>query len=152
VNGVPHFERFSKLMGGAMGGFFIRRFNAFVNLLIPAGIKRHKVAHEVMEAYRAPFRATSPEPTHILPGEILRSRSFLEEVEGALPRLVDRPALILWGDKDIAFRPMERARFEQLFPNHQSPTLKGAGHFIQEDAPDEIISAITSWWSSLGPL
>ena len=36
VNGDPHFERFSKLMGGSLGRFFIRNFNAFVNLLVPA--------------------------------------------------------------------------------------------------------------------
>jgi pimeloyl-ACP methyl ester carboxylesterase len=25
--------------------------------------------------------------------------------------------------------------------------LRGAGHFIQEDAPDEIAAAVRSWWS-----
>jgi len=39
----------------------------------------------------------------------------------------------------------ERKRWEQLFPNHRTVILEGAGHFIQEDAPDEIVNAIESW-------
>ncbi len=50
MNGERHFEWFSKLMGGPLGGFFIRNFNAFVNVFIPAGVKRHKVPREVMAA------------------------------------------------------------------------------------------------------
>jgi pimeloyl-ACP methyl ester carboxylesterase len=44
VNGDLHFEYFSRLMGGSVGRFFILRYNAFVNLLIPAGVKRKKLS------------------------------------------------------------------------------------------------------------
>jgi len=148
VNGDPHFESFSKAMGGAAGGFFIRHFNAFVNLMIPMGVKRKKLPRAVMEAYRAPFRHASREPTHIFPREILASRDFLAQVERGLAALREKPALILWGDRDIAFRAIERARFEREFPRHRSIILKGAGHFIQEDAPEEIVEAVRAWWSS----
>ena len=62
-----------------------------------------------------------------------------------LGKLSDRPALLVWPTKDIAFREPERKRWEQLFPNHRTVILEGAGHFIQEDAPDEIVNAIESW-------
>jgi haloalkane dehalogenase len=82
---------------------------------------------------------------HVFPREILHSRPFLAEVERQLPELSDRPALLVWPTKDIAFREPERKRWEQLFPNHRTVILEGAGHFIQEDAPDEIVNAIESW-------
>lgn len=148
VNGDPHFERFSKLVGGPVGGFLIRRYNAFVNLLIPAGVKRKKLPAEVMAAYREPFRTRASRlPTHVFPREILDGKSFLAEVESGLGKLRDRPALILWGDKDIAFRSTERARFEEIFPSHRTMVLGGAGHFIQEDAPEEIVAAVRDWAS-----
>ncbi len=50
VSGDPHFERFSAMMGGALGGFLIRRFNLFVNLLVPAGCARRKPSPDVMRA------------------------------------------------------------------------------------------------------
>lgn len=147
VNGIPHFERFSNFMGGPLGGFLIQNFNAFVNLLIPAGVTRRRLPPEIMQAYRGAFPTPlSRRPTHVFPRQILHSRSYLAEVEQGLARLKHLPALILWGDRDIAFRAAERERFEQLFPNHKTKVLSGAGHFIQEDAPDEIIEAINAWW------
>lgn len=41
----------------------------------------------------------------------------------------------------------ERARFEALFPEATTVTLGGAGHYIQEDAPDEMATAIRAWWA-----
>lgn len=146
VNGDFHFEYFSRLMGGPIGKVLITHANAFVNLLVPAGIRRGKPSPGVMAAYRGPFaRREDRRPTHVFPREILRSREFLAEVEQGLSRLRDLPTLILWGDRDIAFRDTERKRFEQLFPRHKTVVLAGAGHFVQEDAADEIIEATRDW-------
>ncbi len=147
VDGDPHFERFSRLMGGPIGRFAIFNFNAFVNLLLPAGVRRRKLPAEVMAAYRGPFREKAARlPTYVFPREITRSRAFLEDVEEGLSRLHHLPALILWGDKDFAFREKERRRFEGLLPHHRTRILEGAGHFIQEDAPDQICAEVLAWW------
>jgi haloalkane dehalogenase len=57
----------------------------------------------------------------------------------------DRPALLVWPTKDVAFREPERGRWERLFPDHRTTMLEGAGHYIQEDAPDQIVAAIRYW-------
>ena len=31
------------------------------------------------------------------------------------------------------------------FPHHRTVVLEGAGHYIQEDAPQEIVAAIREW-------
>jgi haloalkane dehalogenase len=81
----------------------------------------------------------------VFPREILGSRPFLAEIERGLPTLSDRPALIVWGDKDVAFREPELRRWERLFPNHRTVRLEGAAHYIQEEAADEIADAIRDW-------
>ena len=48
VNGNLLFELFSRFVGGPPGGFLIRNFNAFVNLLVPAGVRRVRLPKEVM--------------------------------------------------------------------------------------------------------
>jgi haloalkane dehalogenase len=147
VNGDVHFELFSRIMGGPIGEFAIRRYNAFVNLLIPAGIKRAPITAADLEAYRRPLPdAQRRMPSYILPREIRKSRDFLARCEAALPDLRSKPALIVWGDADFAFRPKERERFEAAFPDHRTVVLRGAGHYIWEDAPDEIAAAIRDWW------
>jgi len=146
VDGDAHFERFSKLIGGPVGHFLIRNFNAFVNFLIPAGTTKSKLSKSEMNSYRMPFANRDlREPTYIFPREILGSKDFLADLERQLPKLRNLPVLILWGDKDFAFREKERRRFEALFPNNKLVVLKGAGHFIQEDAPLEIAAAIKNW-------
>jgi len=66
-----------------------------------------------------------------------------------LPRIADKPTLLVWGQKDFAFQAPERERFEAIFRDHPTVLLEEAGHFIQEDAPEEIVQAITDWEAEL---
>lgn len=148
VTGIARFERFSQLMGGRIGSFLNRRFNVLVNLLIPAGHRRVKVTKQVMRHYRRPFPTpASRAPTHILARHVTESAPFLAEVEAGLARLAHLPALIVWGDRDIAFRHQERERFESTFPEHATHVLRGAGHFVPDDAAEQTADAIEDWWA-----
>lgn len=142
----PSTQVFSRVLGGPIGGYLILQRNFFVEKLLPGNVKRVKLSAEVMDAYRGPF--PTPEsrgPLHVFPREILRSRPFLAEIEQGLTKLGDRPALLVWPTKDVAFRDPERKHWEHLFPNHRTVILDGAGHYIQEDAADEIIAAAREW-------
>ena len=97
--------------------------------------------------YRRPHpNPQSRIPVHVLPREILAANELPSEVEQGLPRLAHLPVLIVWGDRDQAFKEPQRRRWEQTFPNHQTVILHGASHYIQEDAPEEIVTAIRQWW------
>jgi haloalkane dehalogenase len=140
-------QAFSRLLGGRVGGWLILRRNFFVERIIPAGVRRAKLSGAVMDAYRGPFPTpASRRPVHVFPREILGSRTFLAGIEGKLSGLGDRPALIVWGTKDPAFRTAERRRWERIFPKHRTVFLEGAGHYIQEDAAQEIVAAIRADW------
>jgi haloalkane dehalogenase len=142
---------FSRLMGGPVGGYLILKRNFFVENILPGNVKRRKLPPEVMDAYRGPFPTPeSRRPLHVFPREILRSRPFLAEIERGLGALSDRPALIVWPTRDIAFREPERKRWEQLFADHRTVVLEGAGHYIQEDAAEEIVAAIRGWQPAPG--
>ena len=137
---------FSAFMGGPIGGVLINRFNLFVEGALGRGIRRHKLPPEVMDAYRGPFPTpASRRPVHVFPREIVASTPFLAEVERGLDALRDRPALIVWPERDPAFRASERERWERIFADHRTVTLRGAGHYIQEEAPEEIVAAIREW-------
>lgn len=146
ANSSPFFQLFSRFVGGAIGKILIERYNAFVELSMPMGTARVRVAPEVIEHYRRPFaERDSRVPTWVFPREILRSRDYLRAVERSLPLLRDRPALILWGTRDVAFRRAARRGFERAFPNHQTVLMHGVGHYIQKDAPTEVADAISVW-------
>src|SRR5215831_17227429 len=76
---------FSRLLGGPVGGYLILRRNVFIERIIPGGVKRRRLLPEVMGAYRGPFPTPeSRRPMHVLPREILASRSFLAGIEQGL--------------------------------------------------------------------
>jgi haloalkane dehalogenase len=126
-----------------VGRRLILNRNLFVERLLASGVRRRTLPGAVMDAYRGPFPTPASRwPTAIFPREILASRPFLAEVESRLSALQDRPALLVWPTRDPAFRARERRRWEEIFPNHRTVMLEGAGHYIQEDAPEEIVAAI----------
>jgi haloalkane dehalogenase len=142
----PGTQLFSRLMGGPIGGYLILRRNFFVEKILPNNVKRRKLSEVEMAACRGPFPTPeSRRPLHVFPREILHSRPFLAEIERGLAQLRERPALLTWPTKDVAFREPERRRWEAVFADHRTVILQGAGHLIQEDAPEEIIAAIREW-------
>jgi len=141
-------EWFSKILGSDVpGGLLVKRADIFVNVFMRGGIKRKKLTPAERAMYKRPH--PTPEsrvPVHVMPREILSAHKLLAEVERGLDRVADKPALIAWGEKDPGFREPHRLRWEQTFPNHRTEILHGASHYIQEDAPDQIVAAIRDWW------
>jgi haloalkane dehalogenase len=54
-----------------------------------------------------------------------------------------KPALLVWGMKDFAFKPDRNIpQMRATFADHVLVELSEAKHYIQEDAPDRISQAI----------
>jgi haloalkane dehalogenase len=111
------------------------------------GIRRKKLTLDERFMCRRPHPTPeSREPVHVMPREILAAEDLLSQVEQGLGRVADKAALIVWGEKDLGFRERHRMRWERTFPNHRTEILRGAAHYIQENAPEEIVAAIKDWW------
>jgi haloalkane dehalogenase len=142
-------QLFARFLGGPIGRRLILNRNLFVEKILPGGVRRRRLPEAVMNAYRGPFPTPGSRiPTAVFPREILASRPFLAEVERALPTVGGRPALIVWPTADVAFRARERRRWERTFPDHRTVLMPGAGHYVQEDAADEIVVAVREWGAS----
>ena len=50
----------------------------------------------------------------------------------------DIPLLVCFSDKDAAFKPDEGRAIAESAPNGRFHLIEGAGHFLQEDAGEEI--------------
>ena len=111
------------------------------------GASRRRPKGLVMEHYERPFpTAESRKPTWVFAREVTGSAEFLEyEAGAALHALAGRPALLPWGDTDPVLGNTERDRMAERLPRAEVHPLAGAGHFIQEDAPEEIATAIRAW-------
>lgn len=131
----------------------------FTEFLIPKATAR-KLTQQEMDGYRAPhptpqdragvarFPQLIPQthdPTHPTWG-------LLAAIEDALPVLADKPALIVWAMKDPAFRKDFLSRWQSLFRKVDGPhKIAQASHYLQEDAPEEILGRIDAWVATTWP-
>jgi haloalkane dehalogenase len=138
-------KTFSRVMSSAVMQYAVLHRNFFVERLIPAGTSRRLSA-----AVMAHYRGVQPSPhdrvgVARMPREILAARPLLGRLAQEVPAtLSTKPALLVWGMKDLAFRPSSTIpRMRAAFPDHVVVELPNAKHFIQEDAPGRIAQAIT---------
>ena len=135
---------FSRVMGSPPMQWAILQRNFFVERLIPTG-----TATSLSDAVMAHYRGVQPSPetragVARFPKEILAARPLLERLSRDVPaKLGSKPTLLVWGMKDVAFRPGPNIpRMRATFPDHVLVELPDAKHYIQEDAPDRISKAI----------
>jgi len=76
------------------------------------------------------------------------SRSTLSRVESSLKKLADKPMLICWGGKDFCFNRTFYEQWRQRFPEAQAHYFADSGHYVLEDALDEILPLVKSFLPS----
>jgi len=137
------------------GEVVIQGMNAFARLaLIWATRRPERFTPAVRAGYLAPYntwqnRIALHRFVQDIPLERRhRSRKLLEEIEAGLPLLRDRPMLILWGEDDFCFTPRDfLSEWQKRFPNAEVHLLRGAGHYVVEDAYERILPLMVDFLS-----
>ena len=119
--------------------------NIFVDWILPLGM-----AHSLTPGEMDHYRKVQPSPiarrgVAELPRQLLAARPLLRRLASDVPAALGaKPALLVWGRKDPAFRPAHLLpRMQAAFATYVTVVLPHARHYIQEDAPEEIAQAIT---------
>ena len=135
AKGDPHYEKFSGFMGGTVGRFLIRRFNFFARIVMKKAYgDKSKLTKEIHSHYTTPLNTPGKRKgSWVFPKEIIGSTKWLNELWSQKDKISKKPALILWGMRDIAFREEELKKWEELLTNHTTRTFKDVGHFVQEE-------------------
>ncbi len=68
--------------------------------------------------------------------------AVLATLEKSLMDLAHLPVQLIWGMKDWCFTPQCLERFRKHFPHARVLELARAGHYVVEDAPDEVLGEI----------
>ncbi len=147
VNRDPYYIAFSGFVGGPIGRMLIRRYNFFARSIMRQafGDKRKltAAAHEhYLRALATPEDRTG---CLVFPKQIIASTPWLDQLWTHISTLNGKPKLIVWGMKDIAFREKELQHWERKFPEARTVRLRSVGHYVQEEAPDELAEAVASF-------
>jgi len=76
------------------------------------------------------------------------SWATLQAVERGLAQFGDRSVLVVWGGRDFCFNDSFLARWRELFPRAETHRLADAGHYVLEDARDEVVPRIAAFLRS----
>jgi haloalkane dehalogenase len=135
-----------------------RRFSQRVEMLdVPLLMRntlKRTITEEELRAYAAPFPSKEYQagalafprlvPTRPDQAGAYDNRAAIEKL-----KTLDLPVFLPWADGDPITAPAEKA-LRSVFKNCAPPvTIKDAGHFIQEDAGEELAEAILKWIDSI---
>jgi pimeloyl-ACP methyl ester carboxylesterase len=131
-----------------LGEQLVQGFGVFNRVFVPAGIARPERRGElVRRAYddvqgNWPERAGTLAFPRLLPTGPDDPVVPLLEAEDRYLAQFRGPVLIAWGMRDVAFGPDILAQWRERFPDAPVLELPNAGHYLQEDAWEEIVPAI----------
>jgi pimeloyl-ACP methyl ester carboxylesterase len=131
-----------------IGETMLLAYNVFIEGFLPLAIvRKEKITPQLMAAYRAPFPDyNSRVPTLAIQDVPLRSDqpsyATMKAIQEKLGTL-NVPTCIIWGEDDHVFPPDTVLPFWQgIYPHSEAHMVPRAGHFLQEDAPEEICEII----------
>lgn len=136
-----------------LGEFLIRRFNTFSAVAARIGCKRNPMGAELRRAYTAPYDTWQNriatvrfvQDIPLEPGD--PAWDTVVKVEESVGQFRDTPMLICWGMKDFVFGKEFLALWEKHFPEAQVHRFDDCGHYILEDARDEVVPLIAQFVS-----
>lgn len=127
-----------------LGAVLVRGFNLFCRAAAKWCAVRRPLSPAVRRMYLAPYDSwanrvavlkfvqTIPLTGHD-PGY-----AVVADTEARLPRLVDKPVLICWGMRDFVFDEAFLDEWRAKFPKAEVHRYEDAGHYILEDAGEEV--------------
>jgi haloalkane dehalogenase len=140
----PAMRRLSRLVASRLGRFLYLWLNASPRWLVPMSFgDRAKLPREVHRHYLAPFarRAERTAPW-ALGCALAGADPYYGSLWARRDALAPTPSTIVWGMRDPAFGPKYLARWRDALPDARVIELAQAGHFPQEEAPDEVTAAV----------
>lgn len=144
-----HFKSFSFLMSSRIGQYLIKHHNIFVNRVMPMAVGDKKVlTPEIMAHYRNAMPSPAARAANAaLPGYIVDAGEWLDSIWRERTTFADKPALVLWGLRDIAFRKKELDRWKSELTDVEAHEFQDCGHFLAEEAPEEILPLLRGFMS-----
>jgi len=148
---LPHGKSFPaalRLCRTPLGALLIRGFNAFARGTAWIGCKRQRMSGELRRAYAAPYNNWANriatlrfvEDIPLAPGD--KAYTIVEETQQKLDTLASLPMLICWGMKDFVFDRYFLEEWKRRFPGAEIHSYPDCGHYILEDAKEEVLPLI----------
>ena len=105
-----------------------------------------KMDQRAWEAYLSQWRGEEGKRAFLRKEEGLKERDTAE----LEPRLgdIEVPVLVVWGEEDAWLDPSQADLLHQAIPDSRVKKVRGAGHFVPEDTPEEVARILTDFFAT----
>ncbi len=134
-----------------LGALLVRGGNAFSRAASVVGCKRNPMSPALRSLYQLPYDSWQHriatlrfvQDIPLSPGD--RGYDLVSSTEAGLSRFATLPIQIIWGERDFVFDRHFLAEWERRFPAARVHRFADCGHYILEDAADEVIPLVSSF-------
>ncbi|MDP6958539.1 MAG: alpha/beta fold hydrolase [Planctomycetota bacterium] len=131
-----------------VGEWLVLGFNAFSRGATKMAVTRNPMPPEIRDAYCAPYDSVENriatlrfvQDIPLSPSD--PSWSMVEKTAEKLSVFKETPVLVCWGAKDFVFDDHFLAEWESRWPHAVVHRFEDCGHYILEDASEEVISRV----------
>jgi pimeloyl-ACP methyl ester carboxylesterase len=144
LDDAPQAQRISKLVAGPVGRYLYLQRNYSTRKLIPYVYgDKSRLDPATHEQYTHVFAEPGTRVGHWRLGvELAGASDWYAGLWDDRAWLAERPVLLGWGMKDPTFGEEDLARWTEALPAAELVTFEDAGHFVQEEAPDDLGRAV----------
>ena len=145
----PHYSKPARMMDSWLGRLLYKQFNFPVNVVMPAAFGNKK--KYLPKAIHDHYKMTWPDPasrvaTYAFAGQLLHANDWWDGLWQQRNVLTDKLGLIFWGMKDTFVPVYELDKWMQAFPEARVIRCPEAGHFVQEEVPEQMISELEQYF------
>ena len=139
-----HYSGPANVMNTFIGRLMYMNFNFPVNAVMPAAFgDKKKLTKEIHAHYKNALPTTASRVgAYAFAKELMNASAWWQSNWDQLDKISAKPFLIFWGMKDSFIPPRELEKWKSKLPSAKVVVYPDAGHFVQEEKPEEMIEEI----------
>ena len=136
-----------------IGEIFVRGFNGFSGDAVKSCVTRKKMKSEIKRGYLEPYNnwknriAVARFVQDIPLKRSDRGYRIISEVQATLKQFNDIPVMMCWGMKDFCFDHHFLRVWQEYIPSATVHKFEDCGHYILEDAGDEVVTHMSEFFN-----
>ncbi|PIQ99080.1 MAG: alpha/beta hydrolase [Nitrospinae bacterium CG11_big_fil_rev_8_21_14_0_20_45_15] len=137
------------------GDLAIRYFNAFAKGAVYRACKnRKRMTGQVKAGYLAPYNSPENRIANLrfvqdIPmSASVPSYSVVQNIQSKLHLFKDHPIQIIWGKQDFCFNDHFLNKWKSYYPKANVDVMEEAGHYVVEDAHEQIVPLLKEFLST----
>jgi pimeloyl-ACP methyl ester carboxylesterase len=145
-----HYAIPARLMNTWLGRILYLNFNFPVNVIMPSAYgDKSKLTSEIHRHYKNALPKGERLAAYTFSKELMNASDWWQQLWDNVEDLRQKPFLIFWGMKDSFIPPSDLAKWKLKIPEAKVVEYADAGHFVEEEKPQEMAAEIRQFMTQL---